>query len=524
MICECLKSLGLHFWSRMKSRRFTMGALVASASILLAFAPSVRVEENKDVAPKLQLVNFRLVHEEVNGGADSAISPDGKWISFTSRRSGNPDIWIVNVETGELRQITDNAGPDYEAHWHPDGSKLVFVTERWSEKSQDVYMVDLETGAETPIATEAYNEDYPAFSKDGKEIVFTGGPQGFREVQVYNSETGKIRTVTRGYGQVGAANFSPDGKSIVFHAYYWDESGESESAKSDIFVVPSHGGDAKPKAVNVIVPVNNVTQTREDWDYKPNWSFNGEWIVFSSKRATPNFNLFLMKPDGSSLHQITNVKAYDLRWAHWTRDGRLSWHQIDPQEGHIRAVEVATGKITDILVSEDYISDLIPSPDGTSILYETRGRIYVLPTQVGAEPRELTRGVRPRWSHNGKSVSFLRRDRDAFLQRGVRRMKLFTIPLAGGEVVSVAATPAHWPEAEYTGGWSPDGKTLAVVSLNEGHEDLVLVSQDSTKRAITHDGKPKTSPVWSLDGSHIFYCENKPQTVGYYITTEKVIK
>ena len=47
-----------------------------------------------------------LVHEDLHGGADSSISADGRWIAFSSRRSGNMDLWIVDTSSGELRQLT----------------------------------------------------------------------------------------------------------------------------------------------------------------------------------------------------------------------------------------------------------------------------------------------------------------------------------------------------------------------------------------------------------------------------------
>lgn len=464
------------------------------------------------VTAEVDLVPYRRVHTETNGSADSALSPDGRWFAFASRRSGNLDVWLVSTESGELKRITRHPTADYEARWHPDGRKLVFVTHR--NGSQDVYTRDLDSGEETPIATETFNEDYPSFSKDGREIVFTGGPGGFREVQVYNYESGEIRTVTKGFGWVGSTNFSPDGKLIVFHAYY-DRS--YNSGKSDIFIVPARGGEVK-----------NITRARDVWDYKANWSYDGDWIAFSSKRASPDFNLFVMAPDGSKLRQITDFDRGDLRWANWTRDGRLGWHRIEPQEGRLRAVSTVTGEALDVVTSEDYISDLTASPSGDALLYETAGKIYVLPSRPDAEARELLRGLRPRWSRDGEKVSFLRyrRGEDRVSEAGlgsVARDGEGSVAMAWVSHVTVAESPEPWRESGFRQAWSPDGQTLARILVEGDREDLVLTSQDGTTRPLTRDGESKSSPVWSADGQYVFYVENRPRSVSYYMTTEKVV-
>jgi TolB protein len=437
----------------------------------------------------------KLILEELNGGTDSAVSPDGQWLAFSTRRSGNLDVWIANTETGQTRQITTNPATDNEARWSPDGKKLCFVTQR--SGSQDVYVMDLETGKEQPIATQPYNEDYPSFSQDGSEIVFTGGPRGFREVQVYNCATGKIRTVTRGFGYVGSANFSPDGKQIVFHAYY---DNNYNSGKSDVYIVPSEGGK----------PVN-VTQEGSIWNYKPCWSFCGNWITYSSKRTTSNFNLWAIRPDGSDRRALTNVPGPDLRWSNWTKDGRLGWHQVNPQTGRVRIVEVATGNVRDIHTSDFHVRDLSASPDGRRLLYESDFQIYTVDTQAGSEARVIANGVAPRWSRDGKSIMYL----------AERRTKIRMVSLDGSNEKTLDLTPASWPESAGNG-QSPDGSSLAVVKGDSTHNALVVVGPDGNQRTLVDNAELKASPVWSTDGKSLYFAENHPATVGYYVSTEPV--
>ena len=465
---------------------------------------------NDDAPQNWKTVPHKLVLNEVGGGSDSSVSPDGKFIAFSSRRNGNLDIYTVEVETGKVRQITSNPATDNEPRWHPDSADLVFVTMR--DGSQDVYRINLETLEETPIATEPFNEDYPSFSKDGTMACFTGGPRGYREVQVHNFATGETRTLTRGFGYVGSTNFSPDGKHVVFHAYY-DNS--YASGKADVYIVPVAGGK----------PVN-VTKDRDVWDYKPNWSFDGDWITFSSKRGTPNFNIWVMRTDGKDLHPVTaidgpvpmrggrvsmaNANVLDQRWSNWTKDGRIGWHQINSQQGRLLAVDAESGSITKLYESEFAINELDTSPDHSKVLFETNAEVFVMDARVGAVPKQVGEGIKPSWARDGKSITFWRR----WGRQAIR------VDLDGNELAVFEARRPQWEHLSYP--WSPDGKRLAYNSDLEGKRNLVVVNEDGDEKVLVADGKVTTNPVWSQDGKFVFYGENIPPSVSYYISTVAV--
>lgn len=480
-------------------------------SIVLSFvglcATADDVSQHRESIPHIQVLT------EIGGGSDSSVSPDGKYIAFSSRRSGNLDVYTVEIATGKVRQITTNPHTDNEPRWHPNSTHLIYVTMR--DGSQDIYTVDLDTLKETPIATKDFNEDYPSFSKDGSMACFTGGPRGFREVQVHNFSTGKTRTITRGYGYVGSTNFSPDGKNIVFHAYY-DNS--YASGKADVYVVPVNGG--KPK---------NITKDRDVWDYKPNWSFDGNWITFSRKGMTPNFNIFVMQPDGSNLDQVTwvegpvpmrggkismsNQNVLDQRWSNWTRDGRIGWHQINAQSGQLRAVNEA-GESAVVFKSEFAVNDVSLSPDQSQLMFESDAFIYVMDAKSDGKPRQVASGRRPRWSRDGQSVGYLA----GWPPRPNR------LTLASGKSVTFDRDMgATWPPGS-NDPWSPDGSKMATIQSLDDRTRLVVVSQSGDENVLVDGGASKTMPVWSSDGKWLFYGENVPPSVTYCISKEPVKK
>src|SRR5262245_18912006 len=108
--------------TRMAFCRFAISLTVVATYATHGLTSCIGGEER----PANSSVPFKhkLILEELNGGTDSAVSPDGQWLAFSTRRSGNLDVWVANIDSGQVRQITSNPATDNEARWSPDGKKL----------------------------------------------------------------------------------------------------------------------------------------------------------------------------------------------------------------------------------------------------------------------------------------------------------------------------------------------------------------------------------------------------------------
>lgn len=62
--------------------------------------------------------------------SDPWFSPDGRWIAFTSTRSGNPDVYVMPAEGGEPRRLTWHPAADQARGWTPDGKAVLFASNR----------------------------------------------------------------------------------------------------------------------------------------------------------------------------------------------------------------------------------------------------------------------------------------------------------------------------------------------------------------------------------------------------------
>jgi TolB protein len=128
-----------------------------------------------------------------SGPAYPAPSPDGKRIAFAHEGW----IWVLDLDTGTARRVTDGAGVDGRPRWSPDGLQLAFVRDTGNDTA--VVIKRLEDGAETTIDSAAIDLD-PDFSRDGKSLMYTSGREGrlaiWRRSLVDGGET-KISEGTR---------------------------------------------------------------------------------------------------------------------------------------------------------------------------------------------------------------------------------------------------------------------------------------------------------------------------------------
>jgi len=146
-------------------------------------------------------------------------SPDGKTIAFSGQTGGITDLYLLDLATKELRQLTNDRFGDLQPAWSPDGKTIAFATERGPRTDMgslqygklSIAEFDLESNTITRIPLfETARHINPQYSPDGKTIYFVSDPDGISNIYSYSKETGEMRRLTNvATGVAGITDLSP---------------------------------------------------------------------------------------------------------------------------------------------------------------------------------------------------------------------------------------------------------------------------------------------------------------------------
>lgn len=146
----------------------------------------------------------------INGAP--AWSPDGKRLAVVLSYTGDPEIYIVDVDTGSAAQLTRNAAIDTEPAWI-DNNTLVFTSDR--SGSPQIYEVSAVGGRATRLTFEGRYNASPAVSSDGSTIALVHGAGGRYRIAVIDRPTGLMSVVSDGTLDE-SPSFAPNGSMILY--------------------------------------------------------------------------------------------------------------------------------------------------------------------------------------------------------------------------------------------------------------------------------------------------------------------
>jgi dipeptidyl aminopeptidase/acylaminoacyl peptidase len=305
---------------------------LAAAFGLLLSMPAIGVRASVAGGPTIDdLISLKRV-------GSPTISPDGHWVAFTVRETNwdadryDTQLYLANVDTGAIRQITHAARSSNAPAWSPDGTRLAFASDR-TDKRQ-IYVLD-PTGGEAEAITSG--DDSPGafhWSPDGKTIAYTstdpapetlksrekefgqfeviGEQHRMTHLHLLDVATHKTRTLTKGEFTVGSFDWSPDGTKIAFDHRINSDNANGSSADISIVSV----GDGTVRAL--------VTTAGPDTN--PVWSPDGTQIAFETALANPSFfftnTVVAVTPAaGGSITPLSKSFDEDPSIVAWRADG-----------------------------------------------------------------------------------------------------------------------------------------------------------------------------------------------------------
>ena len=381
-------------------------------------------------------------------GYSPAWSPDGQHVVFATSYSLGPqsyrppsELWTVHTESGETKLLAE--ADAVEPSWSPHGDRIAY----WSisdTTQRDIWTMPAEGGTPVPVTQDPAMEWGPAWSHDGKYLMFSSdraGSMNLWRVRIDES-SGELlaepQPVTAPSTFTGLLSVAQDGSRIAYLSAYTSANIESVAFEPDDGQIGSHAS------------ITDGSNSFWSVDISP----DGETLALTT--APPQPDLFLIRRDGTGRRRLTNDASQETDVVWWPDGDRIAFAADQGDVAGIWAVGVDGRGKELLLETSGLATSLAWSPDGSRMSFYAPGDgSYVFdPHAAEPEPEALER---PRdedlvfqatsWCPDGTCVAGNLRTSSG-RQRGIAVYTLET-----GEIEAVAEA-GHHPL------WLNDGRRL----------------------------------------------------------------
>ncbi len=253
----------------------------------------------------------------------SAVSRDGRWIYYTSDRSGNGDLYRLPLAGGEPERLTDDPSDDFSPSPSPDGREVAFHS--WRGGSRDIYVLPLDGGPVQRVTATPLQEAQPVWSPDGSAIAFNMfTPPGGTWI-VRRSADGKwgtpIERQKTGYWAV----WSPDGRFLLTSATLLGGA---------LTIMPVDSG-----AGRVLLDPEKPGIPPGEQGY---WSADGRTIYFNSHDSLGNASIWAIPSAGGTPRLLVrfNDPARQAYRPEWSMGAGRIFFTIDDRQSDVWVMDV----------------------------------------------------------------------------------------------------------------------------------------------------------------------------------------
>lgn len=366
---------------------------------------------NLDVSPDGKQIVFDMLGDiyllPISGGEAKCLrmghafevqprfSPDGKKISFTSDAGGGDNLWVMNVDGSDARQVTkESFRLVNNANWTPDSKYLVTRKHFTSSRSLgagEIWMYHVEGGSGVQL-TKRKNDQQdvgePDVSPDGKYIYYSEDmyPGGYFQynkdpnnqiyvVKRYNTETGKVENVIGGPGGAARPQVSNSGDQVAYV--------RRVRTKTVLYTYNLKTGIQTPV-------YSDLSKDQQE-----------AWAIFG---VYPNF---AWMPDDQSIVIWAKGKIREINIA--TGESNIIPFKATADHTIVDALQFKQDPDPEIFMSK-VIKDAKVSPDGKQLVFNAVGHIWIKKLPDG-KPKRLTNETaleyEPSFSPDGKTIVYV---------------------------------------------------------------------------------------------------------------------
>lgn len=282
--------------------------------------------------------NVLPITTNTNGDSVPKVSPDGTKIVFVSDRDGNSELYVMNLDGTGVQRLTTSSSNETVPTWSPDGTKIAFI------RDSGLYVMNADGSGQTLRSGSLVVTSYfPGWTPDSSTLIFLAGG----EIQSAGVLTGSPVNLTNTAAIEERPTVSADGTKIAYMK-------RNASNKYTVNVMNANGTLQQTLVENAF------------HNYGPNWSPDSQNLVFTSDRDGNNELYKVSAAGGASTPVVVRALTIDgVPYGAWSPDGTLIAYESAVVSGSSEVHVVGPDGTGDDEISvgpQDYFGSWVPCP------------------------------------------------------------------------------------------------------------------------------------------------------------------
>jgi len=433
------------------------------------------------------------------------VSPDGKWLVFSSNQFGNNDVYVMPVAGGEIKQLTFHSASDEADSWSWDSKSIYFTSNRYNTFSE--YKVGLNGGTPTRVFGNYFNTIHGVFEHPQTGELFFSN--------TWESYIFEQRKHYKGAYNPDIQSYNPKTKA---YKQYTDWAGKdfwaSLDQKGNIYFVSDEGNSEYNLYTFVDGKKTALTQYPTSIK-RPFVSANGEKVVFEK-----DYQLYV--------YDVASKQTQKLNFTISRNDVLGKQNEFDVK-GKIEAMDVSVDgkKMAFVSRGELFVSDVEGKfisriergnaervtdvkwlPDNKSLLFsQTLGGYtnwYTIAADKPGKEKQITSD-----KASNRAITVNKEHTKGVYLSGRNEVRLIDLKSLESKVV---ANDEIWGFENSQPFISSNGEYVVYTAYRNFEQDIFIYGINSSKTInLTNSGVTETQPYWSPDGKYIYFTSARTQ-------------